>query len=158
MFKTGTLFFRFEELVPNFQICEESVPNPHTCENSVPNPQNCEKMVSNQHMWKIGIKSHTYNELVPNPPTCFKLVPTYHNCEELVQMLVTIHVTKTHVCCMKFDFVRIFYEVWGIGTKYVTYLHYFFTWCEELVPILHSVIFTKCESCGSTRLSILFNS
>ena len=61
-----------------------------------------------------------------------------------------INVRNTHVCYIKFDFVRIFYKVRDIGTKYVTYWYQFFTCCEELVPILHSV---KCELCGSTVLA-----
>ena len=36
--------------------------------------------------------------------------------------------------------------------KSVTYWYQFFTRCEELVPILHGVKFTKCEIYGSTRL------
>ena len=36
--------------------------------------------------------------------------------------------------------------------KYVTYWYQFFTICEELVPILHSVKFAKCEICGSKKL------
>ena len=31
-----------------------------------------------------------------------------------------------------------------------------FTHCEELVPIVHSVKFAKCEICGSTQLSSEF--
>ena len=63
---------------------------------------------------------------------------------------------NTHVCCMKFDFVGIFHKVWDIGTKYVAHWYHFprhfFMCCEELVPILHSMKFAKCEICDSTRL------
>ena len=38
--------------------------------------------------------------------------------------------------------------------KSVTYWYQFFTRCEELVPILHGVKFTKCEIYGSTVLSV----
>ena len=38
--------------------------------------------------------------------------------------------------------------------KYVTYWYQFFTRCEELVPIFHSVKLAECEICGSTLLSI----
>ena len=41
--------------------------------------------------------------------------------------------------------------------KYVTYWYQFFTSCEELVPILQGVKFSKCEICGSTELTNLFN-
>ena len=43
--------------------------------------------------------------------------------------------------------------VFSLSTKYVTYWYQFCTCCEELVPILHSVKFTKCEICGSTVLT-----
>ena len=39
--------------------------------------------------------------------------------------------------------------------KYVTYWYQFFTCCEELVPILHSVKFANCDICGSTGLSCI---
>ena len=35
----------------------------------------------------------------------------------------------------------------------VTYCYQFFTRCEELVPIFHSVKFVKCEICGSTAVA-----
>ena len=35
--------------------------------------------------------------------------------------------------------------------QYVTYWYQFFTRCEKLVPIFHSVKFGKCEICGSTQ-------
>ena len=63
-----------------------------------------------------------------------------------------INVRNMHVCYIKFDFMRVFHKVGDIGTKYVTYWYQFFTCCEKLVPILHSVKFTKCEICGSTML------
>ena len=39
-------------------------------------------------------------------------------------------------------------HVRNIGMKSVTYWYQFFTRCEELVPILHGVKFTKCEIYG----------
>ena len=66
-----------------------------------------------------------------------------------------INVRNTHVCYMEFDFVRILHKVCDIGTKYMTYWYQFSTCCEELVPILHSVKFTKYEICGSTELVAL---
>ena len=59
---------------------------------------------------------------------------------------------NAHELYMKWDFMRIFHKLWHIGTKYATHWYQFFTYCEEFVPILHSVKFTKCEICGSTRL------
>ena len=47
-----------------------------------------------------------------------------------------INVKNTHVCYMKFDFVRI-----------LTSVRYWYEICE--MPILHRVKFTKCEICGS---------
>ena len=41
--------------------------------------------------------------------------------------------------------------------KYVAYWYQFFTRCEELVPIFHSVKFAKCEICGSTQPYPQFN-
>ena len=42
--------------------------------------------------------------------------------------------------------------------KSVTHWYQFFTRCEELVPILHGVKFTKCEIYGLTQLpSIVYN-
>ena len=38
------------------------------------------------------------------------------------------------------------------NVKYVTNGYQFFTRCEELVPIFHSVKLAKCEICGSTML------
>ena len=52
-----------------------------------------------------------------------------------------MNVSNTHVCYMKFDFVRIFHKVLDIGTKYVTYWYQFCTCCQDLEPILHSM---KC--------------
>ena len=43
-------------------------------------------------------------------------------------------------------------HVRNIGMKSVTYWYQFFTRCEELVPILHGVKFTKSEIYGSTAL------
>ena len=64
----------------------------------------------------------------------------FYQCEEYARMLY------------KFWLLHFFHKVWDIGTKYVAYVYQFFTWCEELLPILHSVKFTKCEICGSTKL------
>ena len=41
--------------------------------------------------------------------------------------------------------------------KSVTYWYHFFTRAEELVPIIYSVKFTKCEIYGSTRLILIRN-
>ena len=60
---------------------------------------------------------------------------------------------NTHVCYLKFDFVRIFHKVKDIGMKYVTYWYRFFMYCEELVPIFHNVKVAKSEICGSTYTS-----
>ena len=38
--------------------------------------------------------------------------------------------------------------------KYVTYWYQFFTCWEDLVPIIQSVKFVKCEICGSTEPSL----
>ena len=42
--------------------------------------------------------------------------------------------------------------------KYVTYWYEFFTRCEELVPVFHSVKFAKCEICDSTEHTLPLNS
>ena len=104
----------------------------------VPNYQRCEKMVNNRQRCQ------------------------WQNCKELESNAKCsnfwgyfINVRNTHVCYMKFEFVRIFHKMWDIVTKYVTYWYQIFTCCEELIPILQSVKFTKCEICGLTRRSLL---
>ena len=47
-------------------------------------------------------------------------------------------------------------HVRNIGMKSVTYWYQFFTRCEELVPILHGVKFTKCEIYGSIELTDVY--
>ena len=81
---------------------------------------------------KIGIKTHTCEDIVPNPYTCENLISNYHRCEELghnrpkalknwnrMQNAADlgagggyfINLRNTHVCYMKFDIVRIFHNV-----------------------------------------------
>ena len=74
--------------------CEELVPNPHTCEILVPNYHRCEKMALNRHRCEGK------------------------NCEELESNAKCsifggyfINMRNTHVCYMKFDFVRMFHKV-----------------------------------------------
>ena len=43
-----------------------------------------------------------------------------------------ISVRNTHVCYMKFDFMRILHNMKYIGTEYVTYWNQFLTCCEIL--------------------------
>ena len=42
----------------------------------------------------------------------------------------SISVRNTHVCYMKFDFMRILHNMKDIGTEYVTYWYQFLTFCE----------------------------
>ena len=49
-----------------------------------------------------------------------------------------------------FAYVRIFHKVRYWYGIYVTYRYHFFARCEQLVQILHSLKFAKCEICGST--------
>ena len=171
---------RYEELLPNFHKCENwfqiltRVKNRYEFLTSV---RNWYQII---HMWKMISKTNTCEELVPNPHTCEKLVPNNHRCEELVLnrhrcQWINCEELESNAKCsrtgsilsmwgirmyatriyMKFDFLRIFYKVWEIDTKYVTYWYQFYTCCEWLVPILHSVKFTKCEICGSTELYYL---
>ena len=154
MWITGTFFFRCEELVPIFHKREELVPKPYMpCVLGL-NSHNCEKMVSNRHMWKKCIKTLTCEELVPNFQTSVNLVPNYQRCEELTdtqlsQMakaklckigieskmhqglgVYSINLRNSHVCYMKFDFMRILHNMKDIGTEYVTYWYQFLTCCE----------------------------
>ena len=85
---------------------------------------------------------------------------SWQNCEELKSNAKCsrfgryfTNVRNTHVCYMKY-FMRSFHRVCDIGTNYMTYWYKFFTCCEEMVPILLSAKFTKCEICGSSMTSV----
>ena len=153
-------------------MCEESVLNPHICE-QLCQIITCEKLVSKLTRVKnwYRILTHVKNwyqtitdvsKLVLNRHRC-----PWQNCEELESNAKYIadyyffyffflwgeyfnNVRNTHVCYMKFDFVRMFHQVWDIGTKYVTYWYQLFTCCDELALILDNVKFAKCEVCSST--------
>ena len=93
-------------------------------------------------------KTPTCEELEPNLQTCEMLVQNYQRYEEPVLTVTdrndkteelesnakyirvwgySINVRNTHVCYIKFDFVRTFHKVKDIGTEYVAYWYQFFT-------------------------------
>ena len=60
----------------------------------------------------------------------------------------SINLRNTHVCYMKFDFVRTFHKVKDFGTEYVAYWYQYLRAGEILLKnstVLHSEKFTKCE-------------
>ena len=64
----------------------------------------------------------------------------------------SISVRNTHVCYMKFDFMRILHNMKDIGTEYVTYWYQFLTCCEILRGEIFSTDSSKCEIyCGSIK-------
>ena len=172
MWRTGSIFYRCGLFVPNFRKYEESVPHPHMCEESVPNPQICKKIsIKSYHVknWyqNSRVKSWCQNLTHVKNCRCEKLVLNRHrcqwqNCEELESNAkcsrfgggggYCISVRNTHVCYMKHDLVRIFHKVWYVGTKYATCWYQFPACCEESVPIIHSLKFTKHLK-GYTKIS-----
>ena len=98
------------------------------------------------HLWKIGIKAshvkigiktHTCEEMIPKPHTCEKLLPIYHTYEELVldrhrcqwQNCVEL---ESNVKCSRFGGIL---SMWGIRMYAIWNLIscVFFTKCEILV-------------------------
>ena len=63
----------------------------------------------------------------------------FYRCEDCACML--------HIISLRAQI----HKMQNIGMKYVMYWCQFFTRCEELVPIFHSVKFAKCEICGLTK-------
>ena len=104
---------------------------------------------------KIGIKSHTCEELVPNPHTCEKLipnyqrceklVPNYHRCEELVLVVTDVSdktVKNWNRMQNAADLEGVFYQ--SDAYAYMLYRAYFsqsvrywYEICDVLVPIFH---------------------
>ena len=91
------------------------------------------------------------------PSTFIKL---WYTCEELELnakcssfVRYFIDVRNMHDCYMKFDYMRISFTREKYWYEILTYWYQFFTRCEELVPILHRLKFTKCEMYGSTMLT-----
>ena len=64
--------------------------------------------------------------------------------EFLSMWRIRIHAIWNLTWCLFSQSVRYWYEM-------VTYWYQFFTVCDDMVPILYSVKFTKCEICGSTE-------
>ena len=107
------------------------------------------------HVWRIGTKSSHNSSHVKNwyqnsnvwrtGTRSSHMWKMWQNCEEMESNAKCsrfgcyfINVRNTYVCCI-WNGVRIFHKVWTIGTKFVTYWYHFFTCCEKLVTILHSV-------------------
>ena len=113
----------------------------------------CEKLVSNHQMWKIGTKlSHMWRTGTRSSQmSVTKLWRIGIECK--MQQIWGVFYQCGEYACMLFEIwiCAYFNKVRDIGTKYVTYWYQFFTCCEYLVPILHSVKLTKCGICGSTK-------
>ena len=125
----------------------------HLCKSGI-NSSN-DNWYQNSHVWRTDTKcSHVKNwyQVITHMKHWYLIVTdvsnkTLKNWNRMQNAVVWgggggefYHVFKnTHVFYMKLDFVRIFHKVWDIGSKYVTYWYQFFTCCEELVAILHSV-------------------
>ena len=127
--------------------CEDQVPNSHTCEDLVPNSHTCRKLVPNHHKWE---------ELVLNRHRC-----QWQNCEELESnakcsrfggissmWVIRMHAKWNLILC-------VFFLKCEILVRNMAYWYQFFTCYEDLVLIIHSGIFTRCEICGSTKLIYL---
>ena len=147
---------------------------------------------------KIGIKTHTCEELVPHPHTCEKLVSNHHRWEEVVGFFLNpffefrndLYVKLLYymyTCCytkneikvltkkwywivtdvsdktvnnwnrkqnaadfgvfyQREEYACVLYEIW-LRAHFSQSERYWFEICDihVLLPILHSVEFTKCE-------------
>ena len=111
-------------------------------------------LYQNSHMWRTG----TTSKLVPNFRRCDELVRNRHrrqwqNYEEFgsnakwsrlgavmwgIRKYAKWNLTSCVFCTKCEILVR---NMWCISTK-------FFTCREKLVPIIHTVKFTRCEFCG----------
>ena len=118
-------------------------------------------------MRKSGIKTPTCEELVLKHHTCEKLLPIYHTYKKLVLDLTDVsdktvknwnrmqnaadkgvfYQCEEYACILYRAYFSLSVRYWS---EICDVLVLFFTCCEELVPIIHSVKFTKCEVCDST--------
>ena len=96
----------------------------------------------NSCVWRTGTNSSHMWHMVPNYHRCEEMVLNRHRCHWQKWRMWTeckmqqiwryfINVRNTQACYMIFDLVHIFYKVWDIGTKYVTYWYKFFMCLED---------------------------